>query len=740
MAGMTRVLYVDDDPDFLEISRKFLEKSGELSVATARTAPGALDLLKGECFDAVVSDYELPGMDGIRFLMEVRAHHGRIPFILFTGKGREDIVIEALNNGADFYLRKVGEPAAQFTELLNKIRTAVERYASDKAFRESEEIFREVFNNANDAIFLHEMLPGGFPGRYFRVNDVACLYLGYSKEELYNMSPPEIVSPQHRLKMLGIVVEINSKGSAMFEAEYQRKDGSLLPVEVSTHLFILQGRKVALSISRDTSERKKTEEALRESERKYRELIEYANEAINVAQDGMLKLANPRMAELTGYPVETLCSMPFQSFIYPDDQSMVVERHEKRMKGEDVPSRYVFRLAGKEGDIKWVEISSVAINYEGRPATLNFLSDITERKKTEEALKESEEFNRGLVENIPDLVVVYGHDRRVRYVNPAADRMLGHSPEGREGTDILSYVVPEKRSEIGEVIEERLRSGNTNSLEIEIVGDEGRRMTMISRSTPVRYHEEPAVLLLLTNISDRKTLENQLTMRAEELTRLSSSLAMANKKLNLLGSLTRHDIINKLTLISGYTSQLKKKVPDPALTPYFEKQENAIRKIDEYLRFSKTYEEIGIKTPVWLNVMKTVRQGFASIPHGEITLDGDLDGIFVYADPLFEKVFPNLLDNSVRHGGHVTMVRVYAGESDDQLTLFWEDDGTGIPDEEKQRIFDRGYGKNTGLGLFLVSEILSITGITIKESGEPGKGIRIEITIPKSMWRKEGKT
>ena len=617
------------------------------------------------------------------------------------------------------------------------VQDVTERKRSEEALAESEEVFREVFNNANDAIFLHEMLPEGFPGRYFRVNDIACTLLGYSREELLAMSPRDIASPGHRLNIPDIVTKIKSKGYATFEAIYQRKDGSFLPVEVSTHLFTLLGREVALSISRDITERKHAEEALGKSERKYRELIECANEAILVAQDGTLKLVNARMAELTGYPERELLSTPFHEFIHPDDRSMVVERYRKRLNGEDIPSRYMFRLTGKDGKIKWVEISSVAVDYEGRPATLNFLNDITERKQIEDALRESEEFNRGLVENIPDMVAVYGHDRKVRFVNPAADGLLGYSENGRVGTDILSYVVPEKRSEIGTLIEERLKSGSTQSLEIEIMRNDGQRKTVITRSTPVQYHDEQAVLLLLTDISDRKALENQLMTRAEELTRLSLSLAMANKKLNLLGSLTRHDIINKLTLISGYTSQLKKRAPDPELAPYFAKQEDAVRRINDYLQFTKTYEAIGINTPAWLDVKAMVRRGFAAVPHEGITLESDLDGITVYADPLFEKIFPNLLDNSVRHGGHVTRVRVYTREADGELTLYWEDNGTGVPADEKERIFERGYGKNTGLGLFLATDILYITGITIHETGEPGRGARFEIALPKGMWRKE---
>ena len=121
MANPIRVLYVDDEPALLQIGKLFLEKDGEFSIATIGSAPAALELLAKEQFDAIISDYQMPDMDGIQFLIEVRKRFGKIPFILFTGKGREEIVIQAINNGADFYLQKGGNPDAQFAELSHQV-------------------------------------------------------------------------------------------------------------------------------------------------------------------------------------------------------------------------------------------------------------------------------------------------------------------------------------------------------------------------------------------------------------------------------------------------------------------------------------------------------------------------------------------------------------------------------------------------------------------------------------------
>ena len=143
----------------------------------------------------------------------------------------------------------------------------------------------------------------------------------------------------------------------------------------------------ALSSARDITERKRAEEALRESEEKYRSLFENANEAIFVAQDGKLVFVNPMTVMMTGYSVEELMSRPFIEFIHQDDRDMVIDRHVRRMKGDEIPPLYSFRIIQRDGNIRWVELSTVLINWVGKPATLNFLSDITERKQAEEELQ-----------------------------------------------------------------------------------------------------------------------------------------------------------------------------------------------------------------------------------------------------------------------------------------------------------------------------------------------------------------
>ena len=154
------------------------------------------------------------------------------------------------------------------------------------------------------------------------------------------------------------------------------------------------------------------------------------------------------------------------------------------------------------------------------------------------------------------------------------------------------------------------------------------------------------------------------------------------------------------------------------------------------IRFTREYEEIGVKAPVWQDCRILVDNAAKEAPLGRVSLINDLPaGIEVYADPLITKVCYNLMDNAAKHGGKIKIHPVLCDEPHGNHIIICEDDGEGIPDDEKEKIFDRGFGKNTGLGLFLSREILSITGITIRETGEPGKGARFEMTVPKGMYR-----
>jgi len=419
-----------------------------MTVDTVFSAQEALQSLDQKAYDVIVSDYQMPGMDGIQLLKSLRSTGNPIPFILFTGKGREEVVIEALNNGADSYLQKGGNVIAQFAELGNAIKQVVKKKRAEDSLRLNEEKFRLITDNMRDTLWLMDMQM-----RTTWISPSVFRTRGYTLEELASMPLDQHLTPQSlqkaMLAMSTLLTPENLMGpeketAFADEMEYYRKDGTTFWADtVITLLRDELGQPTGfVAVGRDITERKRAEEALRQSEKSYRLVVESAAEVILVLQDGMIRLVNSMAVAMTGFSEQEIMSKPFPSFIHPDDRAMVVERHQRRLRGEAVPARYAFRLLAKDGSIKWVEVSAVVVEWEGRPATLNFLTDITERMRVEEALQASERTLADIIDFLPDATFVIDLEGAVVAWNQAIEKMSGVSKEDVIGQGDHAYSVP----------------------------------------------------------------------------------------------------------------------------------------------------------------------------------------------------------------------------------------------------------------------------------------------------------
>ena len=346
--------------------------------------------------------------------------------------------------------------------------------------------------------------------------------------------------------------------------------------------------------------------------------------------------------------------------------------------------------------------------------------DITEKKRMQdEILRAKNEWERTF-DAVPDLIAVLDREQRIVRVNKAMADRLGIQPQdaiGQHCYEVVHHLGMPPKSCPHQLL---LSDGKEHSSEIH---EDTLNGDFLVTASPLR------------DVSGALTGSVHVLHDISEPKRAEKALQMAAKKLNILSSITRHDILNQLMILGGYLVLSKDTVKDPELLTFIEKEEEAVTSIRRQIEFTRYYENIGVNAPQWQDIAATIRSSISQLITEGITIEITFSGVEVFADPLISKVFYNLAENSIRHGGHVTLIRFRFTETDAGAVITYEDNGTGIPIEDKEHIFGKGFGKHTGLGLFLTREILAITNITIRENGEPGKGVRFEILIPRDMYR-----
>jgi len=359
----------------------------------------------------------------------------------------------------------------------------------------------------------------------------------------------------------------------------------------------------------------------------------------------------------------------------------------------------------------------------GNPFLVGIITDISDRKKMEDGLKANEERYRAVFETTGTSTILFEQNTVISLVNAEFERMSGYSREEIEGKmSWTGFIHPEDR--------ERILA-------------QYRRMGEHSDSSKEHYE-----FRFRTRAGEIRSLDliigiipgtNQYVASMEDITdtiRSRKILELVNKKINLLSSITRHDILNQLMVLKGYLSLSTSIVENPVLLDYINKELVATQTIEHQITFTRDYENMGVKAPDWQNINGALLKAKLTLVPENIDVEADPGDPEVFADPLFEKVLYNLTDNAIRYGGDkMTLIRVSSRESDQGLIITFEDNGEGIPESDKKYLFKRGFGKNTGFGLFLIREILSITGIGITETGITGNGARFEISVPKGVYR-----
>jgi PAS domain S-box-containing protein len=611
------------------------------------------------------------------------------------------------------------------------IRDVTDRVVAEEKIHESEARYRHLTNQLPEMIFELDI-----DGNFMFATRFSINIAGRTPEELTDgMKFLDILAEEDKDRARKNL-EWFCKGMFLGAVEYRliKPDDSIIPVMVHFSYDFDDNNAVRgiKGLAMDISQRKRMEMALRRNEKKFRSLFEKSNDAVIIFDsDGKISDINTRLCLMLGIRKDEVLSHNLKSRFPESEWDKISGMY------EDSSSNGVFfesRMQNKEGSFIDVEISSGIIDPE-EGLYQAILRDISGRKSAEAELalsrgrlnlaiegagmcvwdwdlEKDEMVFEGKYEEMFDLLTrndSYGAIWREILQEEFYNTIMNFYSD----PDNSSSPKPDPRSEQFES-EYKFKTTTGSYKWITVLG---KVVECSPDGNPVR------IAGIMQDVSDKRRSQN--------------ALSEANKKLNLLSSITRHDILNQIAGVRGFTDILSKRLPEEnsELQHYLDRIKKATSNIQEQITFTRDYQNIGVETPTWQNLEKVIEASRSKVQLRDMVFYNECRGLEIYADPMIEKIFFNLLDNAIRHGGNVTEIEVRCKKFSNYLVITVCDDGTGVPEELKEKIFDHGYGSNTGLGLFLVREILGITGMEIKEVGRPGGGAVFEIKIPADHFR-----
>jgi len=487
--------------------------------------------------------------------------------------------------------------------------------------------------------------------------------------------------------------------------EYRRVRETCIPGAV---------RDRTLCIITDIHEARQAEESCRYLENLYRAVIETAGEAILLIGDRILD-GNDAAARLSGCTRAELAGQ--EPFLYsPRDQpdgrvSVKAVQQYLAAARSGMHQEFLWTFGRDGGPFREGQVTLVPVNGANGQLILAVIADKTDLGR---AFRENQRLSI-FSELNPYPVIDVGADRVIVYANPATLSVL---------------------SDLGlPANAETFLPADFDFIALDLKKEPGKTAERVVQIKERSFYE---TICIPPGQDTFRIYTYDITERVQA----TAALEYANHKLGILTSITRHDIQNKLTGVMGYLDLLRGSLRDPLLLGFLDKAEASAEAIRHHIEFTRDYESLGGTAPAWQDLGPILADIRSHLDAGTIAFEDPGKGFSVFADPMFAKVLYNLVDNSLRHGVHVRSIRVNAmPDESGGCTLTYEDDGVGVPQDKKEVIFERGFTtssgpkKTSGLGLFLVRDILSITGIMIKETGVPGSGTRFEMSIPPGKWR-----
>jgi PAS domain S-box-containing protein len=713
-----RILHVDDEPELLKVTKQCLEMHS-IKVRTAQSVDAALRALEEESFDAIISDFQMPGKDGLQFLDGLRQRGSRVPFILFAEKGSKDVVVRALSLGVDLFVDKSGNPETVFLELAHGIRRVVARERTEKALKESEETWRGLAEKSPNMIFVNR------GDRIVYANEKCVEIAGYTREKLYSPSFDffELIAPEHR-DLMKQNFEKHSEGEEVEPSEYAlvTKDCRRVAVVISSKLVKYEGQKAILGVVTDIADRKRFEDALRESEKRFRNIADVAGDWIwELDSEGRYTYSNYAVKNVLGYAPEEVLGKYFYDF-FPS---------EERKKLKDSPLKVFARkerfttFVRKDGGLVYVETRGIPLlSSEGK--TLGYRGsdrDISESRKAEKALQESEQKFKLLFSQNPEATCYTSVDLRILDANPQFEKLFGYTLAEVKGRNIDDVVVQDSKRDEARMLDQKATEGDTH------VYCDTERKRKDGSILPVSVSVSQMV------IGGRLAGHVVMYKDISETRKAQQGLMKAMEKLRVVGSLMRHDVRNKLAGLNGYAYLLKKKLGDnETALQDLKEMKTCSEQILRILEFSRIYEQLGTEELNYVDVEKCVNNAVMLATNlKNVQVNNECRELSLLADSLLTQVFHNFIDNSLKYGEKISKIRIrYETVGENELNLIYEDNGVGVLDSMRANLFKEGYGKSTGYGLYLIKKICEDYGWTVQETGKTGVGAQFTMNIPRT--------
>ncbi len=745
MKDSFRILLVDDNPDDrLLIKRELLKAFGEstLQLHAIVDQPSFEAALESGDFDLVITDYHLKWSDGLEVLRALKARYPHRPVIMFTGTGNEEIAVEAMRAGLDDYILK---STKHFQRLRGTIEALLRRAESLTRAEQLEHRLQSLLERLNVGVF--RSTPGG---QLLEANPACLRILGLdSLEEARQINLvhfyPDAKEREALLKQLFEAGRLSER-----EIHLRRRDGSEIWVAV-TEVLNRAGEEVYIEgIMEDVTPRKLAELALKDSEERYRRLVEHSPMAIVVHTDGKLVFVNPAAVKLVGArSADELIGRPVVQFAHPEDVELMRARVRRVLESGEAVEPAHERIVRLDGTILNVEVTGIPIFYQGKPSVQVVIRDVTQQLRMEEELRRREAQFRHLIENASDIIAIVTPNGEIRYGSPSIQTILGYDEEDIHSENVFDLLHPEDVKEVTRHFSELLAEPGCVSpyMRFRLRTKEGKwRLLEAVAKNLLHDSSIGGIVVNARDVTERQILEEQLfqSQKMEAIGRLAGGVA--------------HDFNNLLTAIRGYSELILHALrPEDPIYEDVKEIQRATERAGALTRQLLAFSRKQLMKPQVLNPNRIIEDMYKLLKrligeHIELMMRLDEQIGHVKVDPVqLEQVILNLVVNArdaMPAGGRLTIEtrnveldELYAASHEEAaagsyVLISITDTGAGMEAEVRERAFEPFFttkerGKGTGLGLATVYGIIKQSGGFIYLYSEPGMGTTFKVYLPR---------